>query len=154
MYREVVMLRWQVSGRSTASLDCLLSKWSDSRSALSTDSHTSPRPSLTSGGNDELVPNILKSRPPLMRGLDIHKNSPVSVTKLALGLRVGFISSHLTANKLFPVNPRAITGPRKMSLLFEAKCMPALIIKPGLILVTYMEEFVRCQEAKVCSLSR
>ena len=29
---------WQVRGRSTASLDCLLSKWSDSRPALPTDS--------------------------------------------------------------------------------------------------------------------
>ena len=28
----------------------------------------------------------LKSGPPLMRGLDIHKISPVSVTKLTLGL--------------------------------------------------------------------
>ena len=68
-----------------------------------------------------------------MRGLDIHKNSSVSVTKLTLGLRVGFISSHLTANKLFPVNPKAITSSPKMSLLFEAKSMPELIIKPRLI---------------------
>ena len=94
-----------------------------------------------------------------MRGLDIHKNSPVSVAKLMLGLRVDFISSHLTPDKLFPVNPRSITGPpwvkrwtsgpevpgargsswtrgSKRSLLLEAKIMPALIIKPRLILVT------------------
>ena len=70
-----------------------------------------------------------------MRRLGIHKNFPVSGTKLTLGLRVGFISSHLTVNKLLPVNPRAITGPPKMSLLLEAKSMPALIIKPRLILV-------------------
>ena len=38
-----------------------------------------------------------------MRGLDIHENIHVSVTKLLLGLRVDFISSHLTVNKLFPV---------------------------------------------------
>ena len=37
----------------------------------------------------------------------IHKNISVSGTKLTLGLRVGFISSHLTVDKLFPVNPRA-----------------------------------------------
>ena len=43
------------------------------------------------------------------------------ITKLTLGLRVGFISSHLAADKLFPVNPRAITGPPKISLLLEAK---------------------------------
>ena len=72
-----------------------------------------------------------------MRGLDTHKNSPVSVTKLTLGLRVGFISSHLTVDKLFPVNPRAITGKPKMRFLLEAKSMPALIIKPRLILVTH-----------------
>ena len=83
----------------------------------------------------------LKSGLPLMRGLDIHKNSHVSVTKLTIGLRLGFISSHLTANKLFPVNPRAITGPPKMSLLLEAKSMPALIIKPRLILVTQTDDF-------------
>ena len=72
-----------------------------------------------------------------MRRLDIHMNSPLSITKLTLGHRVGFISSQLTANKLLPVNQRAITGPPKMSLLLEAKSMPALIIKPRLILVTY-----------------
>ena len=69
-----------------------------------------------------------------MTGLDIHKNSPVSVTKLTLGLQVGFVSSHLTANKLFPVDPSA-TGPMKMSLLLEAKSMLAMIIKPSLIFV-------------------
>ena len=74
-----------------------------------------------------------------MRGLDIHKNSSVSVTKLTLGLRVGFTSSYLTANKLFPVNPRAITGP-PMSLLLEAKSMPALIIKSRLIFVTHTDD--------------
>ena len=77
----------------------------------------------------------LKSLPPLMRGLDIHKNSPVSVTKLTLGLQVGFISSHLTANKLFPVSLRAITWPPKMSLLLEAKSMPAWSSNQGLSLL-------------------
>ena len=76
----------------------------------------------------------IKSGPPLMRRLGIHKNIPVSGTKLTLGLRVGFISSHLTADKLFSVNPRAITGPPKTSLVLEAKNMPALIIKPRFIL--------------------
>ena len=74
-----------------------------------------------------------------MRGLDIYKNSPVSVTKLTFDLRVGFISSHLTADKLFPGNPTAITGPPKMSLLLAAKSMPSLIIKSGLILVTHTD---------------
>ena len=49
-----------------------------------------------------------------MRRLGIHKNIPVSGTKVTLGLRVGFIRSHLTVDKLFPVNPRAIAGPSKM----------------------------------------
>ena len=72
-----------------------------------------------------------------MRGLNVHKNIPVSVTKLTLGLRVGFIGSHLIADKLFPVNPTAIMGPPKMSVLFEPKkSMPALIIKQRFILVT------------------
>ena len=79
----------------------------------------------------------LKSGPPLMRRLGIHKNIPVSGTKLMLGLQVGFISSHLTADKPFLVNSRAITGPPKMSLQLEAKSMPALIIKPKLILGLY-----------------
>ena len=65
-----------------------------------------------------------------MRALNVHKNIPVSITKLRLGLLVGFISSHLIADKLLPINPRAITGPPKMSLLLEAKSMPELIIKP------------------------
>ena len=56
-----------------------------------------------------------------MRGQDIHKNSPVFDTKLMLGLRLGFISSHLTADNLFPVNRKAIMGPPKMSLLLEAE---------------------------------
>ena len=59
----------------------------------------------------------------------------VSGTKLTLGLQVGFICSRLTVDKLFPVNPRVTTGPPKMSLLLEAKSMPALIFKPKLIIV-------------------
>ena len=55
-----------------------------------------------------------------MRRLGIHNNIPVSDNKLMLGLRGGFIRSHLTVDKLFPVNPRAITGRPKMSLLLEA----------------------------------
>ena len=75
-----------------------------------------------------------------MKGLYIQKNSPVSVTKLKLGLPVGFIRSHLTVDKLYPVNLRAITAPPTMSLLLEAKSVPALIIKPMLILVMHMDE--------------
>ena len=79
-----------------------------------------------------------------MRVLEIHNNCLVSVTKLRLGLGVGFISSHLTVDKLFPVNPRAIMGPPKMSLLLEAKSMPALIIKPGFILVMHTDDIRWC----------
>ena len=75
-----------------------------------------------------------------MRGLNTQKNIPVSITELTLGIRVGFISSHLTADKLFPVNPRAIMGQPKMSLLLEAKSMPALIIKPRFILVRHTDD--------------
>ena len=72
-----------------------------------------------------------------MRRLGIHKNIPFSDTKLTLGLRVGFISSHLTVDRLFPVSPRAMMGPPKMSLLLRAKSMPALTIKPRFILVAH-----------------
>ena len=82
----------------------------------------------------------LKSGPLLMRGMNIHKNIPVSVTKLTLGLQLGFISSRLTMDKLFPVNPRAITSPVNISHLLEAKSMPALIIKPRFILVTHTDD--------------
>ena len=67
------------------------------------------------------------------------EHNPVSVTKLTLGLRVGFICSHLIADNLLPVNQRAITGPPKMSLLHEAKITHALKIKPRLILVAHMD---------------
>ena len=75
-----------------------------------------------------------------MRRLGIHKNFPVFGTKLMLGLRVGFIGSHLTVDKLLPVNSRAITGPPKMSFLFEAKSVPALIIKPRLTLAAHTDD--------------
>ena len=102
---------------------------------MPTDSPTSPPPPPTSGGSDEVQADHgrLKSGPPFMRRLGIHQNIPVSGTKLTIGLRVGFIGSHLTLDKLFPVNPRAITGPPKMSFLLEAKIVPALIIKPRLM---------------------
>ena len=54
---------WQVNGRSTSAihladfLDCLLSQLSDIRSASPTDSNTSPPPSPTSVGSDELELN-------------------------------------------------------------------------------------------------
>ena len=75
-----------------------------------------------------------------MEGLDVHENINVSDTKLMLGLRVCFISSDLSANKLFPINPRAITGPPKMSLLLEVEITSALIIEPRLILVTHTDD--------------
>ena len=67
-----------------------------------------------------------------MRRLGIHWTT--------LGLRVDSISSHLTADKLFPVNPRAITGMPKLSLLLEAKSMSALIIEPWRILVAHTDD--------------
>ena len=60
-----------------------------------------------------------------MRGLDVHENIDVSVTKLMLGLRVYFISSDLIEKKLFPINPRAITDPPKISLLLEVESTSA-----------------------------
>ena len=59
----------------------------------------------------------------------------------------GFISDHLRAVKLFPVKPRVITGPPKMSLLLEVKITPVLIIISRLILVAQTDdvtERIRC----------
>ena len=75
-----------------------------------------------------------------MWGLNVHKKIPVFIAKLTLGLRVGFINSHLIADKLFQVYQREITSPPEMSLLLEAKSMPALIIKSRFILVTYSDD--------------
>ena len=75
-----------------------------------------------------------------MRGLDVNENIDVSDTKLMLGLRVCFISSDLTANKLFRINPKVVTGPPKMSFLLEVENTSALIIEPRLILVTYADD--------------
>ena len=75
-----------------------------------------------------------------MRGLDVHENIDVSDTKLMLGLRVCFTSSDLTANKFFPINPRVVTSPQKMSLLLEVESTSALIIGPRLILVMYTDD--------------
>ena len=127
-----------MNGRSTDSIDCLLSYLSYSRSALPTDSHTNPPPPPTSGGNHELEPKTAELRvdhAPLIRGLGFHKNVHVSDSKLTLGLQVGFISSHLIADKLFPVIRRAIPCPPNMSLLFEAKSQPPLVIKERHILL-------------------
>ena len=49
----------------------------------------------------------LSSIQPLIRGLGPHK--------LSLGIWVGLISSHLTVDKLFPINQRTITGQPKMA---------------------------------------
>ena len=76
-----------------------------------------------------------------MKGHVIQKNIPVSDTKLTLGLLVGFISSHLTADKLIPVNPRVITGQPKKSLMLEVKGTPALIIKLRLFLIAHEDDF-------------
>ena len=133
---------WQVSGRSTDPLECSPSKWSESRSALLTDTHSSPPPSPTSGGNDELKPNSANLRVyhNLWRDWPLIRTSHVSDAKLTLGLWVGFISSHLTADKLFPINLRAIMGPPKMSLLLEGISLPVLIIRPRLILVALTDD--------------
>ena len=79
----------------------------------------------TSGGKDELLPNtadLRADRHLIMWGTVIHKNIPVFDTKLTtcLRVRVRFVSSYLAADKHFPVNPREITGPPNISLVFVA----------------------------------
>ena len=54
--------------------------------------------------------------------------------------RVGFISSLLTADGLFPVNWKAITASTKITLLLDPKRTPALIIKLRLILVVHTDD--------------
>ena len=56
-----------------------------------------------------------------MKGVSIHRIIPVSDTNLTPGLRIGFVSSQLTVDKLLTGNPRAITSPPKMSCLHEEK---------------------------------
>ena len=70
-----------------------------------------------------------------MRGLGNIQNILLSDTKPTFG-----ICSHLTADKLFPVNSRAFTGPPKMNLLLEVKTMPELVVKPRLILVAHTDD--------------
>ena len=70
--------------------------------------HISPPPQPPSGDDEDLKLNkVLRVNLSLMREQNIHANIPVSGIKLTLGLRVGFISSHLTADKPFLVNPKA-----------------------------------------------
>ena len=66
-----------------------------------------------------------------MRGLGVHENIHVSDAKVTLGVRVDLISSHLIVDKPFSINPGAITGPPKMSLVLAVKSTLALIIKQG-----------------------
>ena len=76
-----------------------------------------------------------------MRGLGIHKNIPVSDTKLTLGLRVGVISTRLTEDKFFSINPRQQS---RASTEDESpawtKITTELIIKPRLILIVHTDD--------------
>ena len=121
---------WQESGRSKASLACSQNDPTTDQPTSRLTHQSTPLTNKRRQWRTRAEHRRLKSEPPLMRGLDIHKNIPVSLTKLTLRLRVGFISSYSTADKLIPVNPKAITCPPKMSLLLKGKSMPALIIKP------------------------
>ena len=114
--------KWACS-RSTDSLDCFQTKWSDSRSALPTDSHTSPPPPLTRGGNDEH--DNLKRWPSLMTRLDIHKRTSLflSLNWHLHGLRVCATWPSLDTDKLFPVNRRAITGHRSWDSCLKSKVL-------------------------------
>ena len=58
-----------------------------------------------------------------MRGLDIHKIIPVSVTKLTLGLRVGFISSHLMDKLFLLTEERSRVHRRWASCLGPKACL-------------------------------
>ena len=96
----------------------------------------------------------------LIRGLGVHENIPVSDTKLALGLR-GFIISHLTADKLFPVNPRSIPGPPNMSLLLEVLSLKAYHWKQTrahhwklLLILDWKRAGLVCKYCNICSIGK
>ena len=69
----------------------------------------------------------------------LHQNSPAFDTKLTPSHIIDYISLPLVMNKLIPDTSRAITSPRKMSLLLEVERTPAVIIKPRPILVTHTD---------------
>ena len=88
---------WQVSDRSKDSLDSFLLKRSHSRSAPPTYSHSLQSSTPTNKRRlwrTRTRHSGHKGGPPLMRGLGINKNIPISDTKLMLGFRVDFISFH------------------------------------------------------------
>ena len=100
-------LRWIinvfVSGRSRDSLVCFLSKWYDSRSALLTDSHTSP----PSTNHKWRQPRRLKNGPVLLKGLILN-------WRLA---SESLMSSQLTADNLFTALERSRVHRRWVSCL-------------------------------------
>ena len=85
----------------------------------------------------------LQCGPPLMGTVGVHQNIPASDTKLTPSLGINFISPHLVMDKHIPVNLKSITRLPTMSLLLEVERIPAVIIKPRLILVTHTDHLSR-----------
>ena len=81
----------------------------------------------------------LQGGPPLMGTLGFYQTIQASDTILTPSLGIYYISAHLVMDKLIEVNSRAITSPPRMSLPLEVERMPAVIIKPRLILVTHTD---------------
>ena len=131
----------QVDGITIESLCCLPSKLSDSNRALATDSHTrppSPPPQL-----EEEQTNSNSSQTQPTKGWtttfgDTGRSSehPASDTQLTPSLGIFYISPPMVMDTLIPASSRAITSPPKMSLLLEVERIPAVIIRPRLILLT------------------
>ena len=94
--------------------------------------------------NSRRTPQTLGWTSTLLGGLGVHYDIPVSDTQQTVGLRVGFIKSNVTTDKLFPINLRDIMGPPKMSLLLEIKSALALIVRLRFILFVHTDDLSRC----------
>ena len=89
---------------------------------------------------DEAEHSRLKSGPPLMRRLSIHKNIPASVTKLTQGRRVGFIISQTwqwTNSSLLTESDHGSTKDEHPSCGQKHACIDH---HPRLILVTHTDD--------------
>ena len=87
----------------------------------------------------------LKSGPPLMSEPGINENITVSDIKLQLALRVGFISSHLTADKLSQLSWERSRVHRRSAFCFRPKARLHWSSNQGLPLLCTWMTFVGTQ---------
>ena len=144
---------WQVSGRSSGWSDQVTSEWLMTsewqmlavkmiRQQISlSNRHTNQSTILTNRQRQWRIRAKhyrLKSEPPLLKGLDIHKNSPVFVTNWHLASWVGFISSHLTANKPSQLTRERSRVHRRWASCLRPKACLHWSSNQGFIIVTFV----------------